>query len=103
MPPKRWPGNGHALPSSRSACTNRTPGMDCGSRSTAITSTPLKILEWRPAPLATSSTGPRFTSGAHRTTHGDGSSDACTVLDQELAQHRAMAAVFVLAIETDGK
>src|SRR6185503_16493652 len=103
MPPKRWPGNGHGLPSSRSACTNRTPGIDCGSRSTAITPRFAKTLACRPAPLATSSTGPRVTSGAQRATHGDGSSDACTVFDEQIAQHRTMAASLVFAVAADGK
>src|SRR5581483_10678604 len=63
-------------PFSRSACTKRTPGISCGSRSTASTSRPraANSRAWRPAPLATSSTGPRSTSSAQRETHADGAS-----------------------------
>src|SRR6185503_12642674 len=106
MPPKRWPANGHGLPSSRSALTNRTPGIDCASRSTATTSSPraAKSLACRPCPLATSSTGPRATSGAHRATQRDGVSiEACIFLAQQLAQNRAVAARLVLAVATDGE
>src|SRR5574341_953930 len=104
MPPKRSPANGHGLPSSRSARTLRTPAIVGGSRSTATTSSPRAANNFacRPAPLATSSTGPRATSGAQRTTQGEGVSiDACTVLPQQLAQDRAVAARLVLAIAAD--
>src|SRR6187397_1410883 len=103
MPPKRWPGNGHGLPSSRSAWTNCTPEIDCGARSTAITPRLVKTRECLPAPLATSSTGPRVTSGAQRITHGDGSSDSCTTLSQQVAQHRTVTALLVLAVAADRK
>src|ERR1700741_752858 len=106
MPPKRCPANGHGLPSSRSACTERTPGIDCASRSTATTSSPrwANNFACRPAPLATSSTGPRVTSGAQRATHADGvSSEACIVFPQQLPQDRPVAALLVLAIAADRK
>src|SRR5574339_166882 len=104
MPPNCCAGNGHGLPSSRSACTNFAPGMDCGSRSTAMTSNLLKTLACLPEPQATSSTGPRLTSGAQRTTHGDGVSGcACAMLLEKPPQDRAVAALLVLAIAADRK
>src|SRR5688572_17047689 len=103
MAPKRWPANGHGLPSSRSACTNVTPGIDCGSRSTATTSRflPPKKRACLPPPLATSSTGPRVTSAAQRTTHGEGPSEPCATCGEQLLEDRAVAAVLAFAIATN--
>src|SRR6185436_496928 len=91
------------MPFSRSACTNFTPGICCGARSTATASKPraAKRRAWRPGPLATSSTGPLFTSGAQRTTHSLG--DSGPMLEKDLAKDRAMATRLVLAIATHGK
>src|SRR5687768_12480243 len=106
MPPKRRPSKGQGLPSSRSALTKVIPsGRACKSRSTAMTFKFLeaKSRECRPAPLATSSTGPRATSGAQRLTQSDGSSESCAMLGQQLAQDRAVAARLVIAVAADGK
>src|SRR5688500_15581361 len=101
MPPKRCPGNGHGLPSSRSALTKVIAlGKTCASRSTAVTLSPRdeNTLACLPAPLATSSTGPRVTSSAQRLTHADGSSESCAMLGEQLAQDGAMAALRVFAV-----
>src|SRR5687767_2837394 len=78
--------------------------MTCGSRSTAITSSPrcAKNLACRPDPLATSSTGPRVTSGAQRTTQGEGvSSESCAMISQQLSQNRPVATRLIFAIAAD--
>src|ERR1700675_2664342 len=86
--------------------------MTCGSRSTATASSPLpaKKRACRPCPLATSSTGPRVTSGAHRTTQSEGVSDPWESAGnfrpfpgQQPAQDRAMATLRALAVAADGK
>ena len=70
------PGSGQGLPSSRSACMKRAPGICCGSRSTATTWRPRsrKNAAWRPDPQATSRTVPCVINGAQRRTQADGAS-----------------------------
>src|SRR5262249_1582416 len=75
--------------------------MVCASRSTATTARflSMKIRACLPDPLATSSTGPRFTSGAQRTTHSDG--DSGPIVGKKRAQDRAVAAAFIRAVAAD--
>src|SRR2546423_1126308 len=68
------PANGHGLPSSRSALTKWIDeGSAASIRSTPHASKPrsAKNVAWRPSPHATSSTGPRSTSCAQRTTQSE--------------------------------
>src|SRR5438067_2455539 len=95
----RLPAKGQAPPS-RSAFTNCTPGIICGSRSTAMTSSPrsAKKTAWRPAPEATSSTGPAVTRSAQRRTHSEASSAELNVAKPVSLSSR-QAIVGALAVE----
>src|SRR5438477_6713687 len=94
----RLPAKGQAPPS-RSAFTNCTPGIVCGSRSTAMTSSPrsAKKTAWRPAPEATSSTGPAVTRSAQRRTHSEGNSAELNVPDPvSLSAREAIVGTFAV-------
>src|SRR5687768_8262898 len=105
MPAKRCPANGHGLPSSRSAFTNWIFRLKaCASRSTATTSSPrsAKKRACRPAPLATSSTGPRSISAAQRTTQSEGASPECGCTLSEAAADALQGCLERLGIEQAG-